>query len=155
MRRLVSITVERRLVTLLAGSEVGARVCITDPDNCCPTGSGGGSGSGTGSSGGTVQTDCCSSPWPTLLYGTVTSLTGDWVGLPADLVLEYGETTWQVTTPGWDVSCVAFLCLAGAPYFGAPAQPGWSCSPLVAQFNLTSVDCAGRGTGSCTLIVTE
>ena len=175
MRNPVHLTIERRLATLLAGSVVGSRVCVTDPTGCCPTGSGGGSGSG-GGNGGAVATDCCAQALPTTLVATlvdagnmscvsgsiilVSSGTAFWSGTGAlgscgrNLTLALTCNSGDWSSGAWRVN-YSYSDICNMP--GSSFSTSSSCSPFQVVFTIsTSGGCGATGSPSLyQVIITE
>lgn len=108
-------------------------------------------GSGSGG-GGTAALGACCPAVPLTLTGIVTLRTGAFLGAPEVIACEYdGVSQWHVTTPGWLhlSGCVNLACLAGSPYFGTSARPGWSCEPFTASFDLNDSLCLTPTPGTC------
>jgi hypothetical protein len=106
--------------------------------------------------GNSVSVDCCSEKLPEVLQATLSNKIGDpgWLNLPNSFYLVWDGARW-VAQPHWQYCSVHMGCVGGAPYFGVPANSGWTCAPFNAVFDLNQTICSGLGTGSARITMTE
>lgn len=162
IRVMTGITVERRTVTFALGTTLGAKVCETNPTDCCVTasGSGDGSGSGAASGSGGVSTGCCSESIPEVLLVTVTNKTGDCTCLPDSFNLTLADEYWSNFAVEGTCGPVDFSLNCSNGIFGLhstscglgriPASV--SCDPFEVTF--TGLSCSGTCSGTFDFTIT-